>query len=150
MLRLFSLHFCELRSVSLGNPRCFWCYSDEDMVGQLVEVPESLSPEHEVNHSAFQVVDILCSRRISRTDALIPLPCRKKNTHIMMDTERQNTHACRQHFTHTSRLTRRQLNARTPRLTRRPHEAPHIHRFSLADHTTHAHRECHAMRCISP
>ena len=34
----------EWQSVSLGNPRFFWCYSDEDMVGQLVEVAESCHP----------------------------------------------------------------------------------------------------------
>ena len=30
--------------MSLGNLRFFWCYSDEDMVGQLVEVAESCLP----------------------------------------------------------------------------------------------------------
>ena len=51
--------------MSLGNPRFSWCYSDEDMVGQLVEVAESCHPEHDDNHGAFQVVDI-CVRGGSR------------------------------------------------------------------------------------
>ena len=38
------LHFGEWQSVSLGNPRFFWCCSDEDMVGQRVEVAESCHP----------------------------------------------------------------------------------------------------------
>ena len=42
-LHLF-LHLCEWQSVSLGNRRFFWCHSDEDMVGQLVEVAESCHP----------------------------------------------------------------------------------------------------------
>ena len=41
-LHLF-LHLCEY-DVELGNPRYFWCYADEDMVGQMIKAAESCHP----------------------------------------------------------------------------------------------------------
>ena len=41
-LHLF-LHLCEY-DVELGNPRYYWCYADEDMVGQMITAAESCHP----------------------------------------------------------------------------------------------------------
>ena len=37
------LHLCEWQILDLGglNPRSYWCYADEDLVGTLVEIAES-------------------------------------------------------------------------------------------------------------
>ena len=35
------LHLCEWQGPSVGNPRFFWVYSDEDLVGSMIEVAES-------------------------------------------------------------------------------------------------------------
>ena len=35
------MHLCEWQGPELGNPRFYWTYSDEDMVGTMVEVAES-------------------------------------------------------------------------------------------------------------
>ena len=32
------LHLCEIQCVQYGNPRFWWTYCDEDLVGQLIEV----------------------------------------------------------------------------------------------------------------
>ena len=48
-------HLCELQSVSLGNPRFVGFYlhgRPTDGSGRIV------FPEHDVNHNAFQMVDI--------------------------------------------------------------------------------------------
>ena len=37
-------HLCEFQCLVLGNPRFFWTYPDENLVGQLVEVAESVHP----------------------------------------------------------------------------------------------------------
>ena len=39
-LHLFQ-HVCEWQSIESGNPRFYWCYADEDLVGQLIEVAEA-------------------------------------------------------------------------------------------------------------
>ena len=41
-LHLF-LHICEW-DVELGNPRFYWTYADEDMVGQMIKAGESCHP----------------------------------------------------------------------------------------------------------
>lgn len=38
------LHLCEWQSQSFGNPRFWWCYADEDLVGHVVEVASSVHP----------------------------------------------------------------------------------------------------------
>ena len=43
-LHLFA-HLCELQVMTLKlNPRSFWCYADEDLVGQLIEIASSSHP----------------------------------------------------------------------------------------------------------
>ena len=42
-LHLFA-HLCEWQACEMGNPRYWWCYSDEDMVGLMVDVAESCHP----------------------------------------------------------------------------------------------------------
>ena len=37
-------HLCEWQAVELGNPRAWWCYSDEDMVGRMVTAAQSCHP----------------------------------------------------------------------------------------------------------
>ena len=41
-LHLF-LHMCDW-DIELGNPRFYWAYSDEDMVGQMIKAGESCHP----------------------------------------------------------------------------------------------------------
>ena len=36
-----TLHLCEWQAPSVGNPKSFWVYSDEDFVGTMIEVAES-------------------------------------------------------------------------------------------------------------
>ena len=43
-LHLFD-HLCEWQAGEVGNPRSFWTYADEDLVGLLVEVAESCHPK---------------------------------------------------------------------------------------------------------
>ena len=38
-------HLCQPQCLEFGNPRFFWCYADEDMVGQMVEVAKSCHPK---------------------------------------------------------------------------------------------------------
>ena len=38
------LHLCELQAVQYGNPRFYWVYADEDIVGKIVTVAESCHP----------------------------------------------------------------------------------------------------------
>ena len=42
-LHLF-LHMCEW-DIEYGNPRFFWTYADEDMVGQMIKAGESCHPK---------------------------------------------------------------------------------------------------------
>ena len=35
------LHLCEWQAPSVGNPRFYWVYSDEDLVGSMIEIAES-------------------------------------------------------------------------------------------------------------
>ena len=35
------LHLCEWQAPSVGNPRFYWVYADEDLVGSMIEVAES-------------------------------------------------------------------------------------------------------------
>ena len=42
-LHLF-VHLCEWQAMEWGNPRYFWCYADEDLVGILTEVAKSCHP----------------------------------------------------------------------------------------------------------
>ena len=41
----FFVHMCEWQAVEVGNPRFYWTYSDEDLVGLLVEVAQSCHPK---------------------------------------------------------------------------------------------------------
>ena len=36
-----TLHLCEWQAPSVGNPKSFWVYADEDLVGTMIEVAES-------------------------------------------------------------------------------------------------------------
>ena len=38
------LHVCEWQAVESGNPRFYWVYADEDLVGQMIEVGRSCHP----------------------------------------------------------------------------------------------------------
>ena len=38
-------HLCEWQGPEMGNPRFFWCYADEDMVGQMIKVAQSCHPK---------------------------------------------------------------------------------------------------------
>ena len=35
------LHLCEDQAPSVGNPKFYWVYADEDLVGSMIEVAES-------------------------------------------------------------------------------------------------------------
>ena len=37
-------HVCEVQAVLYGNPRYYWCYADEDLVGHLIEIAETCHP----------------------------------------------------------------------------------------------------------
>jgi hypothetical protein len=43
-LHLF-LHLCEWQAPEYGNPKYYWCYSDEDLVGLAIEVARSCHPK---------------------------------------------------------------------------------------------------------
>ena len=38
------LHLCEWQSIESGNPKFYWVYADEDMVGHMIEVAHSCHP----------------------------------------------------------------------------------------------------------
>ena len=38
------VHLCEWQAVEVANPRSYWTYADEDLVGLLVEVAQSCHP----------------------------------------------------------------------------------------------------------
>ena len=37
-------HLCAHQVLVFGNPRCCWCYADEDLVGQMVDIAETCHP----------------------------------------------------------------------------------------------------------
>ena len=37
-------HLCEWQAVEYGNPRFYWVYADEDLVGHMIEVAHSCHP----------------------------------------------------------------------------------------------------------
>ena len=38
------VHLCEWQCLEFGNPRYYWCYADEDLVGSMVEIGEACHP----------------------------------------------------------------------------------------------------------
>ena len=38
-------HLCSWQAIEVGNPRFYWTYADEDLVGLLIEVAESCHPK---------------------------------------------------------------------------------------------------------
>ena len=38
------LHLCEIQALRFGNPRFYWAYADEDMVGHMTEIGKSCHP----------------------------------------------------------------------------------------------------------
>ena len=38
-------HLTEHQAIQRGNPRYYWCYADEDLVGRMVEVAKSVHPK---------------------------------------------------------------------------------------------------------
>ena len=42
-LHLF-MHLTEIQCVMYGNPRYYWTYADEDLVGMMVEIAETRHP----------------------------------------------------------------------------------------------------------
>ena len=37
-------HLCCWQAIELGNPKFYWVYADEDLVGQMIEVSQSCHP----------------------------------------------------------------------------------------------------------
>ena len=56
-LHLF-LHLCEWDS-DMGNPRFFWCYADEDLVGQMIQAGESCHPRTLAIASMFKWLTVV-------------------------------------------------------------------------------------------
>jgi len=50
------VHLCEWQS--LLNPRSFWCYADEDLVGLMVEVAESVHPRTVAASAMFKWIQL--------------------------------------------------------------------------------------------
>ena len=48
------LHLCEWQVPSLGNPRFWWTYSDEDLVGMLIEVAQTCHPSTMAQTALFK------------------------------------------------------------------------------------------------
>ena len=38
------LHLCEWQALDYGNPKYYWVYADEDLVGHMIEVAHSCHP----------------------------------------------------------------------------------------------------------
>jgi hypothetical protein len=38
------IHLCVHQAPYCGNPRYFWCYGDEDLIGQLVDIAKGVHP----------------------------------------------------------------------------------------------------------
>ena len=47
-------HVALYHSKTCGNPRMYWTYADEDMVGQMIEVAESCHPTTMANAAMFK------------------------------------------------------------------------------------------------
>ena len=56
-LHLFA-HLCEWQAGEVGNPRFFWTYADEDLVGLLIEVAESCHPSTMAISALFKWVQV--------------------------------------------------------------------------------------------
>ena len=56
-LHLFE-HLAEVQSVAWGNPRYYWTYSDEDLVGLLVGMAELLHPVTLCSSLLFKLLHI--------------------------------------------------------------------------------------------
>jgi len=56
-LHLFQ-HLCEW-DIDMGNPRFFWCYADEDLVGQMIQAGESCHPRTLAVASMFKWLTIV-------------------------------------------------------------------------------------------
>ena len=50
------VHLCEWQSFL--NPRSFWCYADEDLVGSMVEVAESVHPNTVAESGMFKWIQL--------------------------------------------------------------------------------------------
>ena len=56
------LHLVDIQAPRWGNPRYFWCYQDEDLVGHVVEVARSCHPATVESVALYKhcVVQSLC------------------------------------------------------------------------------------------
>ena len=61
-LHLF-MHLCEW-DVQMGNPRKFWCFADEDLVGQMIKAGESCHPKTLAIASMFKWVTNVCEELV--------------------------------------------------------------------------------------
>ena len=52
-LHLF-VHLCEWQAVEFGNPRYYWTYPDEDLVGLLIDIAQSCHPRTMAVNSLFK------------------------------------------------------------------------------------------------
>ena len=57
-LHLF-LHACQHQAPVYGNPRCCWTYSDEDLVGQMIEVARTCHPSTMSATALFKWVQLM-------------------------------------------------------------------------------------------
>ena len=62
-LHLFQ-HLCEW-DVDMGNPRFFWCYADEDLVGQMIKAGESCHPRTLAIASMFKWLTLVFADQIN-------------------------------------------------------------------------------------
>ena len=44
MVHIF-VHLCEWQAQEYGNPRYYWCYPDEDLVGLSIDIAETCHPK---------------------------------------------------------------------------------------------------------
>ena len=47
-------HLCEWQAVELGNPKFYWVYADEDLVGHMIEVGRSCHPTTVATTALFE------------------------------------------------------------------------------------------------
>ena len=52
-LHLF-VHLCEWQGIEYSNPRFYWCYADEDLVGLMVEVAKTCHPKTMAMNTLFK------------------------------------------------------------------------------------------------
>ena len=38
------IHLTEDQAAAFGNPRSWWCYGDEDLIGQLIDIAVGVHP----------------------------------------------------------------------------------------------------------